>query len=385
MGLFISNIHIKKNEHFNITLLIEMLKQQMVEKGYSESQNADDAEIAVSIYSSDESNWVTVASDCFNFNNADSTKAATTPFSEKFETDVIAATCVDSDFVMMNLINSKRNLDGWINVGEFYGPKPRRASIAPWKNVVSDYEKFYNIVKSNYTFAEDVLYKSAEYFGMSSEQCALQPDDNSLSDNEHIITLYFSSPIIAEKKSPKLEISKFNLTPCQFGRNQVVFVNNKGGRSNGVAVIFWGNFVENDDLIIENATFESDYGSDKRKVVPITLQKLKSAAGDWILYWEDRNFNIPHAVNQSLPYSKLSELEFEKVFGVRFYVSGNPRKLLDVKVSIIPLENYQHGSDTWFVYRYKKTKRAYIESHNQGWKEKGFDNLMINPDDFDLD
>ena len=35
-----------------------MLKQQMVEKGYSESQNADDAEIAVSIYSSDESNWL---------------------------------------------------------------------------------------------------------------------------------------------------------------------------------------------------------------------------------------------------------------------------------------------------------------------------------------
>ncbi len=382
MGMFFSNIHIKKNEQFSSDALIEMLKQQMAEKGHIEQKDPDEAEIGICVCDPEGSAWVTVASDYYNFGDAESTKAAALPFSEKFGTDVIAAACVDSDFLMMNLINSKKGLDGWINAGNFYGPKPRRTSIAPWKNVVSDYEKFSGIMKKEQVFAEDALYEAAELLGMTAEQCALQPDSKAASDKANITTLYFSSNDSEKKEPPRLKIRSFSLTPCQFGENQVVFVNNLGGRSKGVAVMFWGGFVENDDLIIENVTFESDYGSDKRKIVPITLKKIKCTNGEIALYWKDKNFNIPKAIDPSVPAMKKMQLEFEKAFGVRFFVSGNPRKLLDVKVSIIPLENYRDGSDTWFVYRYAKSKKAYIEEYNRSWEGKW--DVHLDPDDFDL-
>lgn len=382
MGLSFSNIYIKKNEQFSSETLLKMLKRQMTEKGLVERQNADEAEIEIRVYNPEGSAWVTVASDYYNFGDAESTKAAAMPFSEKFGTDVIAAACVDSDFLMMNLINSKKGLDGWINAGNFYGSKPRRTSLAPWKNVVSDYEKFSEIIKKENVFAEDALYESAELLGMTAEQCALQPDSEAKSGKASLAALYFSSNGSEKKELPSLRINCFPLTPCKFGFNQVVFVNNLGGWSKGVAVMFWGGFVENDDLIIENVTFESDYGSDRRKAVPITLRKRKCANGETVLYWEDKNFNIPKAVDPSVPLMKKMKLEFEKAFGVRFFVSGNPRKLLDVKVSIIPLENFQKGSDTWFVYKLAKSKRAYIEQYNSTWN--GDSNMQLNPDDFDL-
>ncbi len=382
MGLFFSNIHIKKNERFSSDALIAMLKQQMAEKGHIEQKNPDEAEIEICVCDPEGSAWVTVASDYYNFDDAESTKAAAFPFSEKFGTDVIAAICVDSDFLMMNLINSKKGLDGWINAGNFYGPKPRRTSLAPWKNVVSDYEKFSGIMKKEQVFAEDALYESAELLGMTAEQCALQPNGEAISDKASLTTLYFSSNGSEKKELPRFKINGFSLVSCKFGQNQVVFVNNLGGRSKGVAVMFWGGFVENDDLIIENVTFESDCGSKKRKIVPITLKKIECKNGEIALYWEDKNFNIPKAVDPSVPTMKKMQLEFEKQFGVRFFVSGNPRKLLDVKVSIIPLENYQDGSDTWFVYRYAKSKRAYIEQNNHTWRYDS--EMQLDPDDFDL-
>ena len=137
--------------------------------------------------------------------------------------------------------------------------------------------------------------------------------------------------------------------PCKADVNSVVFVNNKGGRSKGVAIRFVGDYIENDDVIIYNVTFESDYGSDKRKRVPITLEKRIDENGNHILWWEDKNFQIPPAVNPDLPFSRLERLEFEKAFGVRFYVKGDLNKFRDVEVHIIPLENPQNGFAYWNV------------------------------------
>ena len=48
---------------------------------------------------------------------------------------------------------------------------------------------------------------------------------------------------------------------------------------------------------------------------------------------------------------KQLAIEFEKQFGVRFFVKGNPQKFRDVEVYIIPLENiksgYAQGYDRW--------------------------------------
>lgn len=153
--------------------------------------------------------------------------------------------------------------------------------------------------------------------------------------------------------------------PCKAGENQVVFVNNKGGRSKGIGIMFTGDWIENDEIEICDATFESDYGSDKCKRVPITFAKKKDNTGKSILWWQDESFQIPPAVNPELPWLKKQALEFEKQFGVRFFVRGNERKFLDIKVFIIPLENYKKGFDCWYVYRSRGTKRKYVEKQNE--------------------
>ena len=72
--------------------------------------------------------------------------------------------CMDSDYLMLNHINTEKHLDGWINSGELYGENlPRRTSIAPWKSVVCDYEKFSSVVKERYVFAEEAFYLSAPH------------------------------------------------------------------------------------------------------------------------------------------------------------------------------------------------------------------------------
>ena len=367
MGMFFSNLHIKKTGGFTVDELSEMLTTEMQSKGYTKLDSSENAETELMIYAPENSGWVSVASDFYNFGDDKDTAVAAVPLSEKFGTYVIAAACIDSDFAFMHLLNAADMTDGWINSGTPYeGMKlPRRTSSAPWKKVISDFDKFKAVIKENYTFAEEVFYNSAELLGMTAEQCALEPGRTDGLDEKCLIRLYFRLPEGTKKELPRFQIARFNLMPCAADLNQVVFVNNIGGRSKGIAIIFTGDWIENDEVVIYDATFEYKSGPDKWNNVPVTFTKRKDNTGKYILWWQDENFNIPPAVNRDIPATKRMKLEFEKEFGIRFFVRGNERKFLDIKVFIIPLENYHNGADCWYVYRYKGTKRNYVEKENE--------------------
>ncbi|MBQ8959648.1 MAG: hypothetical protein IJ071_00285 [Ruminococcus sp.] len=353
MGLFLSNLHIQRTSSVSLDDLKSFLAEDMTSKGYTQLDAPDDAEVRVAIYAPKNSSWITVASDCFNFNDNNDTVAAAEPISKRFCTSVIAMACMDSDYAFMHLINTTQKIDGWINSGSPYeGMKlPRRTSVTPWKIVVSNFDEFKQKIKENSPFAEDVLFSTAEFIGMDKEQCGLEADrtEDFVSDSSKLTLLYFSLLEGTKKELPKLRIDCYDGMQCRTDVNSVVFVNNKGGRSKGVAIKFLGDYIENDEVIIYDVTFESDYGSDKRKCVPITLEKRLDENGNYILWWEDRSFQIPPAVNPNLPYSRRDRLEFEKQFGVRFFVKGNSEKFRDVEVHIIPLENPQDGYVYWTV------------------------------------
>ncbi|MBR2284214.1 MAG: hypothetical protein IJ874_07330 [Ruminococcus sp.] len=353
MGLFLSNLHIQRTNSLSVDDLKSFLAEDMASKGYTQPYNSDDGEIRVAIYAPKNSSWITVASDCFNFNDNNDTAAAAEPISERFCTSVIAMACMDSDYAFMHLINTAQKIDGWINSGSPYeGMKlPRRTSAAPWKSVVSSFEEFRQSIKEKSPFAEDVLFSTAEFIGMDKYQCGLEADraEDLVFDPSELTLLYFSLPEGTKKELPVLRVGLYDMMPCRTDVNSVVFVNNKGGRSKGVAIRFVGDYIENDEVIIYDVTFESDYGSDKRKRIPIALEKRLDDNGNCILWWEDKNFQIPPAVNPALPFSRRERLEFEKQFGVRFFVRGNSEKFRDVEVHIIPLENPQDGHAYWTV------------------------------------
>lgn len=364
MGMLFSNIHIKKNESFSKDDLLFMMKENLFSKGYKQLNDSEDADVELMIYYPQDSDWISVASDIYYFSNDHDTEAVARPISDKFNTYVIAAACIDSDYAFMHLIGNEGKIDGWINSGKPYdGMKiPRRTKTAPWNDVVSDFDKFKALTKEKYIFAEEMLTNLSEYLGMKPEQCLIEAGNTENIDEKQVSRLFFTLSDGIKNEPPKLKITRFDLTACVPNKNKVVFVNNKGGRSKGVAVMFTGDYIENGEVEIYDTTFESDFGSEKRKAVPIVFEKKKTQDGKTVLWWEDKNFQIPPAVNTSLPVTKQEQLEWEKEFGVRFFVRGNERKFLDIKVFIIPLKNYQNGADCWYVYKRFGTKRKYVEN-----------------------
>lgn len=353
--------------------------KQMTMKGYEVASNNNEGDLSIVIYEPENSEWVSIASDDFQFNTKADIKNTIEPISDIFHTDIIAASCNDSDYLMLNLLNTLDGTDGWINIGSLYVMKIlRRTSIGKWKKKVNDYGKLKEVIKQKYVLAEEAFYKVAELLNMQPRQACLET--NYLDDLEisRACKLSFVAPGM-EKQLPELKVGLFGLTPCKIGESYCVFVNNRGGKSKGIGILFVGDYVENDDIVFENVTFESDYGSEKRKIVPITLEKVKLTNGKHGFYWEDKDFAIPPAVSRDIPEMKRMDLEFKKQFGVRFVPQGNPRKVLDIKVAIYPLENSRDGQAVWYVYRYSKTKEEYIKEHNMGWVEN-----KLNPDDFDL-
>ena len=402
MGVSFSNIHAKKNDGFSKDDLIETVTENLISKGYKKLENDENAEAELVIYCPQDSEWISVSSDIFDFCNENETRSAAEPISDKLGTYVIAAACIDSDYAFMHLVGSNSKTDGWINSGTLYdGMKLlRRTSIAPWKKVVSDFDRFKAATKEKYVFAEEMFCNIAEILGMKPEQCLLEVGISGSFDEKYVTRLFFAAPEEIKKEPPVLKISGFDLTPCVPNQNKVVFTNNKGGRSKGIAIMFTGDYIENDEIEIYDAIFESDFGSEKRKSVPINFSKRKSQDGKSILWWEDKDFQIPLAVNKALPVMKKMRLEYEKQFGIRFFVRGNERKFLDIKVFIIPLENYQKGADCWYVYRFCGTKRKYVEemmnrtnemlsrcpeSERRRLLDANPQMYLINPDKYDLD
>lgn len=364
MGAFFSNIHVRKSDQYSLEELKEWIIEQMRAKGYILLADGTHADISAIIYAPVNSDWVSVASDTFEFGSEEDVKKVIAPISDRFCTDVLAAACYDSDYLLMNLINTSDNLDGWINVGNCEMKPSRRTNLAVWKKKVNDYDAFKSVMKRDYIFAEEAFYEAAQFLGMDKRQTCLEPDIGDELDKNAVCQLYFSAPEGATKELPRLRIGRFTLTPCKIGASQCVFVNNQGGKSKGIEIMFYGDYIENDELTFDNVTFECDFGSEKRKVIPIALRKVRCTDGTWALRWKDESFNIPPAVSKDIPMGKRMDLEFKKEFGVRFTVHGNPRKALDVKVYIIPLENREHGADCWYVYRSCVTKEKYIQEHN---------------------
>ena len=89
-------------EDFSINDVKNFMDTTMTEKGYTCTDNNSEAEVTVGLYFSDDSKWITVMSDTFMFNGPDDAKKTAVTFSDKFNTYVIAAACVDSDYLMRN-------------------------------------------------------------------------------------------------------------------------------------------------------------------------------------------------------------------------------------------------------------------------------------------
>lgn len=376
MGLFINNIHVKNENESDFEKIKKYFVEKLKNDGYREADNEENPDISLVIYKPENGRWISVASDTFDFSTEEKIEAVSKPLAKEFHNDILTAVCVDSDYLFLNLTKADGSADGCVSVGKSFGKKIRKDNLSPWKNSIDDFDKFKKAVKKNYDFAEDAFVEAANLLGMDEEQALLTTDALSNTAKNAAI-LKFCAPL-ESVNLPKLAITQFSLMPLKIDSVNGVFAVNKGGKSKGIAVIILGDFVKNDEITFENVTFDSEIGTNERKSIPVTFRKTDSANGEKILYWENRDFTIPQAVDVKIPEDRRIKLEFERSFGIRFTPKGNSGKILDVKVCFAPLNNFKNGQCIWYVYKLSGSKAEYIRSTFGRFNE-------LNPKDYDLD
>lgn len=88
--------------------------------------------------------------------------------------------------------------------------------------------------------------------------------------------------------------------------------------------------------------------------------------GQWAYYHHDPGLRIPPRVDERLPPSKQFWTALERGFTVRFVPHGNPRKILDITVVLVPDQNPE-GLYGWNVWKEWGSKEAFIKQFNRIW------------------
>ena len=199
MGMWFSNLHIKKNAATTADALEQAVCKLMDEKGYCPALSEEDAEVVVTILSSDSSKWFSVHSEALLFEEPDDFAEMAMPISTELKTDVLGISCFDSDFLYLNLIHTELGKDAFVGIGEGPGYDIERTTeLAAWESEVTDFPHFSECAKKEYVFAEEFLYEVQECLALPASCSAVDCDyiqemEQELKETCTIKYLYFSA------------------------------------------------------------------------------------------------------------------------------------------------------------------------------------------------
>lgn len=379
------NIHIRKNAAATEAAVERIILDYMTSKQYIPCASEEDADGTVAIVCEADCDWISVYSDLLDFDGKKKYSEYLSPLSQKLGTDVLGISCFDSDFMYMNLVNKADKTNAWLRIGKPYGLGLMVISnVLAWRKKVSDFEAFSKAAKRKYVIAEDFL--------AEAERCLGLPTDRSYAPYEHLDDfeldkkakyLYFKLQSELKKKaSVKLRPHSSSAMPCADGKCDAFSAINTGDASKGLSVYFIGPYVENDEITFSDVCFVN-YKNGAGSVVPFELSKIKLTDGRSAYYYHDPDFVIQPAVSDRLPPRKQLELESERSITVRFVPHGNPRKMLDITVVLVPDESLE-GQCGWNVWQRFDSKAAFIEHYNESCDKfpgMGFEKLR--EEDFD--
>ena len=344
MGAFFDNLHVLINRKYDLEALKNELSNILKLRGFSLLPEGSEGDVSVMIYEPGDSSWVSIASDAFMFDSEKTIRSYTDPLSLAFNTDVIAATCYDSDYLRLALLNAVDNTDGWINVGKSYDSLIRRTKVAPWKKLVKNTDELKSVIKNYHACAEEAFAEIAEMIGMQPDQTMFGCGGEELLDGK-ITKMVFSAPE-GEIKLPELKVLSYSMPVDILGNTIRITFLNIGGKAKGIEFIFLGDCVENDEITIENLVCSC---GDRRYDIELKTAKLTDDSKCY--NWVDKDFQIPPAVNENLPMMKKWDVEFEREITLMFEVSGNPENFKTLRIVAAPLSNYMDGQACWYDYR----------------------------------
>ena len=380
MGWFYSNLHVKKTEDLDAVSFQHVLTEVLNAQGYRLVDTYDEADLSVSIYDAG-GEWISVFSDGLDFYTDESVQKICDPLSDRLCTDVVTISCFDSDCLLLNRINKKIDVVAWAKAGRYPGLKVR-STPARWKDIVPDTTQWKAALSRKYVFAEDALDSIEPLLGLKQGQGRFCHELIPGEFINGVQTVYYVLPESASKGTPpRLALAVNSLSPCRIGESSIISAINEGGESRGLAVAFSGSYVEKEEIRFREVQLEYDFDRYPRPAIPLQIEKRQTQTGQWIYWAEIPEFLLREAVKEGLPPRKAMDEKFKRRFLVRFTPEGNPRKLLDITVHFMPLDNPE-GQFGWCVWMYSGSKRAYIEDYNLGRKDKIY---LLDPDDYDLD
>ena len=367
MGSWFSNIHVRKSNNATPSAICDFINNHMTSKNFSPTQSEGDADACFAIVNNPDCQWISIYSDSLCFDSANNISEYGTPMSLAFQSDVLSIGCFDSDYMFLNLIDATNNLDLWASSGRasIFNIK-RRSNLSPWKTKVDDFDKFKSLFRSRSPFAEDVLYEIDSCLHLPQEQCMGSYEMLSCFDFKEFTTyLYFKLPDnLKSQELPKLVQKSRSLMPCFLETPACVNALNIGGESKGLSVYFVGPYVENDEITFSDVSFVKFVRYFPTNT-PIELQKVQLPDGQWAYYYHDPNYRIPPKVDDNLSPIKKFNVECEREICLRFIPHGNPRKVLDITVVLVPDKNLA-GQTGWNVWRLDySSKKEFIQKYNE--------------------
>lgn len=160
MGMWFSNLHIRKHEMTTAEAVEQAVCKLMDKKGYCPALSEQDAEVAVAILSSDRSQWFSVHSEVLMFEQSDDFAEMAIPMSTELQTDILGISCFDSDYLYLNLIHAELKKDAWLEIGEDLDYEiGRPTELAAWETEVADFPRFSECAEKEYVFAEEFLWE----------------------------------------------------------------------------------------------------------------------------------------------------------------------------------------------------------------------------------
>lgn len=344
MGSWFSNIQIRRCEKTD-SFTMEDIAALLTEDTSLLRADPDEADLAVAIYSPQNSQWITVASDLIG-GDADALLCCAKDLSRRLGTETLAISCFDSDYLFMNLIHAQTGVDAWASCGRYPdGKSPRRSSFAAWKPYVNDTSAFRDAMHAKYVFAEECLSAAAPLLSLSIEQSMYDAWDEPSSPHAlRFFYKYSSKEVSGHPPAFAFGVARSIHYHTGGDANIVPFIN-QGDASRGVAVCLTGPCIADHQVDAASVCLQFLDRRGEWTFLPVDLQPRTFPNGVAGLYGECREFRIPPAVPPSLPPMKRMRMEFDRAVTVRFSLVPSPSAPVpasppgDLHVILIPLQN----------------------------------------------
>lgn len=378
MGSWFSNLHIRQSESITKDSVCNCITKMMAGRMCTPVEKAQEADFTVVVAKSPDSQWISVYSDAYSHDDPLSCKEVATPFSSDLHTDVMGISCFDSDYLYLNLINADQQVDAWVGIGA--GKEigiTRRNNLTAWKKKVQDHPAFSDAAKAEYICADMFLSDIEGCLGLSFEQASA--DLAHLQETtfaEDALYLYFRQEEGAARKGPDLRLwyGIKHTFPCFDGLKNDISILNVGEEFYGLTIYFMGSFVENEDITFSDVKWERF----QQPPIDIALQKVQLPDGQWAYCCHDPEILFPPKVPRRMTWKKRSELELRRMRKLTFVPHGDPRKMLDVTIVIIP-DGFPENRFAWNIWKPYGSKEELIKFHND--INKRILRFTGNPDD----